>query len=84
MLGAGVTLLGGLLAAAVTHNMRLAHALRDKDRDLSQLVMKVRSIAPRCRLSHADACLAGTHSCMHLCMPLKVSCHARRFLVCSA
>ena len=49
VLGTGVAVLGGLLAAAVARNHRLSHALRDKDRDMTQLVMKVRPhTAPAC------------------------------------
>ena len=42
LLGAGVAVLGTFLAAAAIRNKQLSHALRDKDRDMAQLVTKVR------------------------------------------
>ena len=46
LLGAGVAVLGTFLAAAAIRNKQLSHALRDKDRDMAQLVTKVRSPLP--------------------------------------
>ena len=67
LLGAGVAVLGTFLAAAAIRNKQLSHALRDKDRDMAQLVTKVRSSPP----SPAGSACSG---CVHI---LRCGLHAR-------
>lgn len=41
MLGVGLAVVGALYAGTVIHNRKLSRALHARDRDMSQLVMKV-------------------------------------------
>ena len=65
LLGAGVAVLGTFLAAAAIRNKQLSHALRDKDRDMAQLVTKVRSSPPS---PAGSACLGCVRILRYACM----------------